>query len=258
VGHNRLAVLPDTAPWRQTVGLIADGADVADVAAATTEAAAKGLIEARRDRGVSYPLYLLTQVVLAARSPDFVEALRRAGVDAPDAPDVFDLTSGLSDAVDRQFRRLGRTDLGDLAQLAAVEAFSAVLGRGSANLFDITPVEVQRSVYSMSTGAGFAALGHEFCTRLTERFLTYHLGRELGLHVGGNGRFGDTDAHDEFVQQLAIHCREAAAITRTYAGDWYSKYGPRGLIDEDRAKRFVRHCLGKLRRELLRRGDRDV
>jgi hypothetical protein len=31
--------------------------------------------------------------------------------------------------------------------------------------------------------------------------LTYHLGRELSLHVGGNGWFVDPDEHNHFVER---------------------------------------------------------
>jgi hypothetical protein len=257
VGHIRVGTLPDTAPWHRTVALIAAEADVAAVAAATTEAAAAGLDRAGKDPGVADPLLLLTQVVLSARGPDFAGTLRDAGVKVGDAPDMVDLTSAFSDAADRQLRRTGRTDLGEMSRLAAVEALTACVGRKASNLFETTPAEVQKSVRDLSTQKGFAGLAHEYFSRFTARFLKYHLGRELGLHVGGNGVFEDTRAHDRFNEQLSVHCREAAGVTHRYAGDWYSKQNFQGGIDRPKARRFVAHCIKKLRHQVLVRGARD-
>jgi hypothetical protein len=257
VGHIRLGTLPDTAPWRRVIGLIANGADVAAVAEATTAAAAAGLDRASRDPGVSFPFFLLTRVVLAARDSDFAAALRDAGIAVGEAPEVIDVTSAFGEAADRRLRVLGRTDLGEMARLAASEALTVLLSRKASNLFEITPAEVRRAAYRLSTRAGFATLAHDFYARFARRFLTYHLGRELGLHVGGNGVFDDTKAHDQFVDRLSVHCREAAEITHRYAGEWYSKQNFQGGITEPKTRKFVGHCLQKLRTELQSRGARD-
>jgi hypothetical protein len=256
VGHNRLNTLPDTAPWRQVVGLIADGADVAAVAESTTAAAADGLNRARLEPGVSNPFLLLTKVALAARQADFAEGLRTAGIPVGSTPDVMEVVSGFSEAADRNLRVLGRTDLGEMARLAAAEALTGLLGERSSNLFERTPAEVHRAARSLSSQAGFATLAHEFYARFARRFLTYHLDRELGLHVGGNGVFDSPTAHDEFNSRLSVHCREAAEITRRYAGEWYSKQNFQGGITQPKVRKFVGHCLQKLRRELERRGVR--
>jgi hypothetical protein len=256
VGHIRLGTLPDTAPWRRVVGLIADGADVAAVAESATSAAADGLDRARRDPGVSDPFYLLTKVALAARDADFAEGLRAAGIPVGDAPDVMEVVSGLGAAADRRLRTAGRTDLGEIARLAATEALTSLLSERASSLFETTAAEARRAARSLSTQAGFATLAHEFFARFTKRFLTYHLDRELGLHVGGNGVFDTPKAHDEFISRLSVHCREAAEITRRYAGAWYSKNNFQGGITEPKAAKFVGHCLQKLRKELERRGAR--
>lgn len=94
--------------------------------------------------------------------------------------------------------------------------------------------------------------------RFTQRFLTYHLDRELSNHVGGNGRFSNTSAHNQFNAQLAVHCREAALIVRKFAGGWYSKAHFEGGISATKSRNFTNYCLTKLRRELSIRGKRDA
>jgi hypothetical protein len=256
VGHIHLNSLPDTAPWREVVGLIADGADVAVVAESATTAATAGLDRARNDPGVSVPLFLLTKVALAAQQGNVAEGLRAAGIRVSHAPNVMEIVSGFSEAADQHLRMAGRTDLGEMARLSATEALTGLLSQRSANLFETTPAEVQQAARGLSTQTGFARLAHEFYTCFTRRFLTYHLDRELGLHVGGNGVFDDAKAHNEFNRQLSVHCREAAEITRRYAGDWYSKHKSLGGITKPKARTFVRYCLKKLRTELAIRGAR--
>jgi hypothetical protein len=258
VGHLRLGTLPDTARWWHVVKRLADGADAGAVAAATTSAALKGLKQARGDDGLAHTVWLLAQTALAARAPDFADALRRVGIATTPRPDVLELAGAFTAAVDRHlFENCSRTDLGEMAQLAAVESLTTLLTRRSASLFDTTPDEVRTAARSLSTRDGFATLAHEFFARFARRFLTFHLGRELSNHVGGNGCFADPDEHTAFVEQLARHCREAAAIARRYAGDWYSKANFEGGISPAKAGRFADHALDKLREELRIRGARD-
>jgi len=258
MGHQRLNALPDTAPWRKVIALIAEGADVAEVAQATTEAALRGLELAKNNPGLVHATHLLTQVVLAARQPDFAEALGAAGMSVGSSnPDIFTLAGAFSEALDRRlYRAPGCSDISEMAQLAAVESLTGLLGRNSVTLFGTTPVEVRQAAYELSTQNGFANLAHEFFSRFTQRFLTYHLGRELSLHVGGNGRFEDSAAHDEFVGELGAHCRETAGIMRTFAGEWYSKQNFLGGITERKARGFANHVLTKISKELQKRGRR--
>ncbi len=260
MGHQRIGTLPDTAPWRRVVAALADDADVGAVAAATIEAAATGLRLAHDDKGLVYSTWLLARLALAARSADFAEGLREADLVLPDAPDLFDIVAAFSDAVDRRlYRSRARTDLGEMAQLAAVESLSRLLGQRSANLFGTTPAEVHTGARELSTARGFGTLAHEFFSRFAQRFLTYHLGRELSLHVGANARFAGPDAHNDFVDRLEVHCREAAGIMRRFAADWYSKANsPAGKgVTLPSTRGFVNRILEKLEGELRARGRRD-
>jgi hypothetical protein len=240
--------------------LIAEEADAASVASATTEAALRGLVEARDDPGLLASFWNLTQLVLAARQPDFVDALRGAGFTIAESPGIFDLAASLSARLDAECRKAKtRTDLGEMAQMAAVEALVPLVREGANNLFEITPQDVHRAAADLAKERGFGHLAHTFFARFTQRFLTYHLGRELSNHVGGNGRFGSPAEHNDFVRELGVHCQEVAAIMRSYAADWFSKHtAPAGGgITPTKARRFVNHTLKKIEGELLVRGGRD-
>jgi hypothetical protein len=146
-----------------------------------------------------------------------------------------------------------------MAQLAAVEALTGLLSQRSADLFGTTAAEVRREAKKLSTQRGFGTLAHEFFACFTQRFLAYHLGRELPLHIGGNGRFADPEEHNAFVGQLQVNCREAAAIIHSFAADWYSKaLSPKGKgISRTSARGFISHALTKLHDQLMTRGARD-
>jgi hypothetical protein len=239
------------------VALLEGDGTVASIADATLEAARTGLELARGDVGLSHSLYLLTQITQAARQEDFAAALAEAGLKVSAAPTTFDLVAAYSEAMDGRLRaRAARTDVGEMAQLAACESLSALVAERSQGLFGTTAVEVQRAVRELSTQAGFSALAYDFFSRFFQRFLTYHLGRELSNHVGPKQRFAGPQDHTEFVQALRTHCRESALILRTFAGAWYSKHNFGGGISERKAAGFTAHALTKLRAEFQVRGGR--
>ena len=258
MGQNRLGTLPDTRPWRMVVAHLAEGANVAIVAAVTSQAAVTGLKRGEHDRGVAHAIFLLARIALAARKRDFSAALAELDVHVPAAPGLFDLTAAFTSAM-RSWSAtssVARTDLGELGVLAASEALTVCVGERVAGLFP-SGDEIHRTVREFSTRNGFAALAHEFFACFVRRFLLYHLGRELSQHVGGNNRFADHAEHAKFIEDLRIHSRETAIIARQYSGGWYDKSNFEKGITEEQARRFSAHCLGgKLRRELARRGER--
>jgi hypothetical protein len=261
MGTQRVGTLPDTQPWRRVVRLIAESADAGAVATATTTAALNGLEQARDDEGLIYTFYLLARTARAAKSDAFAETLRDEGLAVPDELDVFQLTAAFADVVDRHLgRRRGRTDFGEMAELAAIESLASLLGGKAATLFDTQPPSVDVVARRFGRDSGFAALAHDFFARFVRRFLDYHLGRVLPLHVGPNCRFADPEEHNQFLGQLETHCREVAGIVTGFASDWYRKGNAPGGpgITRRRAAGFVAHAITKLSGELTKRGKRDV
>ena len=256
MGHARLGdSLPNTRPWRKVVGHIADGVGAAGVAQATAEAAGAALNAAQRDPAMARIVFLLAKTVLAAREEDFCAELERHGIRVPSSPSIYDLTAGFSDAFHEwhSTSRVLRTDFGEMAELAATEAMTRCANERSLQLIP-TGDELQNAFRALSTPKGFSRLAHEFFARFTQRFLHFHLDRELPHHMGGNGRFPDRKARNEFVEDLETHCREAALIVKQYSADWFSKANFEDGITESRAKIFSQTCIKKLRKELLIRG----
>jgi hypothetical protein len=257
MGHVRLGVLPKSRKWNQVVDELRLGADIGNVAAAAAEAAETALQGASKDPAFLHAFWLLTQVPLAARGPEFAADLRRFGMEVPDEPGLMDIAAAISAAVDRHARDAGgHTDLGEMAQMAAVESLTALVGRDLPSLFGPGPDEVQRAIGRFASGAQFSALAREFFTRLTQRSLDYYLSRELNRHIGAGERFSDDAMRARFDSALDQHCREASRIVEAFAGGWYGKnvYQGDGLTPED-IRRFAPVAFRKIRTELMKRRD---
>jgi hypothetical protein len=257
MGHIRLGTLPKTRKWLQVVNQLQLGADAVDVAASAAEAAEYTLQSASRDPAFQEAFWLLTQIPLAARGPDFIGDMRSLGLLVENDPSLIAIGSAFSDAVDRRSAEQGgKTDLGEMAQMAAVESLVALVGPELPSLFTPNALEVQRAIGRFSGGDRFASLAREFFTRLMQRSLGYYLGRELSSHIGLGNSFSDDGARSRFEAALNLHCREASRIVEVFAGGWYGKnvYQGDGLSREV-AARFAPIAFKKLRAELRKRRD---
>lgn len=112
MGHQHLGTLPGSLKWRQVVDLIGGGANVQDIAAATSAAAESQLGEASDDLAVKHSTWLLTQIPIAARSDKFGPELRRLGLRVSNAPTLSEIIVAMGVAIDREVGRTGgRTDV---------------------------------------------------------------------------------------------------------------------------------------------------
>ena len=109
MGHIRLGQLPAGKRWKQVVELLRVGGGVSQLAAATARAAETELQSAKGDPALAYTVWLLTQLPLAARSPQFAARLGELGFDGGAEQSVLRLVAGFSVAVDRNVARSHRS-----------------------------------------------------------------------------------------------------------------------------------------------------
>ncbi|MBA3518413.1 MAG: hypothetical protein H0T75_12400 [Rhizobiales bacterium] len=257
MGHIHLHNIPQSKQWRDVVGLITDGAAVAQIAAASAKAAEHGLMKAADDDALAYSFWLLTQMPQAARQEDFGSQLRALGLRVSDKPTLLEITAAFTEAIDRRVREAGRrTDIGEMAQLAAAESVSALVGRELPSLFGPSAEDVQTAFRKLGTSDRFSVLARDFFSRLTSRSLGYFLSRELPRHVGPGRRFADLGEHGAFNAALDLHCREASRIIKEFSGGWYGKTLFReGQISPEKARLFAHVAFKKIRAELRKRRD---
>lgn len=256
MGHNRIGRLPRTRQWKEVVDLVGAGASAAAVAGATLDAADQELGDAPSDPGLLRSFWLLTQLPDAARREDFGAALRELGLKVGDQPSLAELSGAFTQAVDAHVDGVrGRTDLGEMAQMAAVETLSSTLRQRTASLFGTTPDDVKREVGRLATEAQFAQFARSFFARLSERYLTYFVSRELPRHVGPGRQHESAADQRQYSTALAHHCQQASKIVESFAGGWYSKARWQKDLTEPRTARFLGYALKKVRLE-LRRGSK--
>lgn len=253
MGHIRLGDLPRTRKWSQVVGLIEGGAGTAQIANATINAAEKGLQLAVKDKGVIETIWLLCQLPLAARSVNFVQALRDCGLSVSDCPGLMEVVGAVTDAIDAKLPNCnGRTDLGEMAQMAAAETLTEVIGGRTKSLFGTTPDDVRQAFAQLATNKQFSVFAKDFFARFTNKCLSYFLSRALPQHVGEGQRFTTLSQQAEFTTAMETHCKEAARIVETFSGDWFSKknWETGGDLSRQDIAAFTSYAMTKLTAEL--------
>jgi hypothetical protein len=261
MGHVRLGQLPRTRKWLQVVDLIRGGAGTVQVANATITAAEIGLGRAAQDTGVVETVWLLTRLPLAARSADFVVALRECGLAVGDSPGLMEIVGCVTQAVDAKMPNCkGRTDLGEMAQMSAVETLTGVLGGRLRSLFETTPEDIRSAFSSLATNKQFSTFAKDFFARFTNKCLDYFLSKALTHHVGEGQRFRTLAEQGQFMSALDRHCREAASIVEEYSGGWFSKknWETGGEITRADIAAFTGYAMTKLTAELKQGAHTDV
>lgn len=267
MGHTRLGPLPKTKSWNQVVEtltgrrrvgfpVLSSASPVHTIAAQTIRAAKATLAKATGDAGVRYTFYLLTQLALASRRPDWRVALHEYGIVLSDQSSVFDLTAEVQSAIDRYVggTSFGPTDLSEMAQQAAGEALTSLLAAETPSMFgDLDSNDLKNSVRGLSTKKGFGQLGQRFFARFVARFLNFHLSRATAGGLGAP-RLQNLAQIGEFNEALTTHCEESARIVRDFCGDWYSKTEYERGIDLANSSRFLAIAVRKLRGELQQQG----
>jgi hypothetical protein len=263
MGHQRLGEIPKSRKWTAVVAaVVGDGAGAGDseslsqavpeIADLTLDAAEAGLQSAIGDPGLRYTFYLLTQIVLAAREPDWQQRLANVGIHLSDESSLFDFTAEFQAAIDGYLASHGPpTDISEMAQQAAGQAISELAGPNAKTLFGSGAAELQEALHKLSTKAGFSRLGQRFFGCFISRFLNFYLSRVTAGQVGG-ARLGQVGELSQFNEALDGHCNQSARIVHDFCGEWYSKTEFQHGIDLENTSRFMAVSLKKLQAELAK------
>jgi len=258
MGHLYLTRLPMTKKWKEVVDLLGEGAGAAQVASGTLAACEDGLDIGGGDPGLVHAFWLLTQIPVCARSTDFAAELRSRGMAVSGPASLMEIVASYSDAIDAHLRREGgRTDLGEIAQHSGAESLIATIAPKARGLFGVTSDDVRREFAGLHTVKQFGTLATDFFARLTRRYLSSFLSREIANHVGKDKPIANIKGHAAFNEALDLHCKQAARAVEKFAGEWFSKANWEGGITKGKAAGFVTGALEKLRAALERGGDAD-
>lgn len=263
MGHQRLGDIPKTQKWQNVVAKVAgDGLGAAsvvlqpdviqEIASETLTAAEGGLLKAIDDPGLRYTFYLLTQIVLAAREPQWLARLDTLGIHLTDDSSLFDLTSEVQAVIDDHLlSRGGSSDISEIAQQAAGEAIAKLAGPKSVTLFGAGSDELQDALRELSTKVGFSRLGQRFFGGFMARFLNFYLSRITATQSSGP-RLQQIGDLTKFNEALDTHCHQSARIVHDFCGEWYSKTEFQQRIDLSNTSGFIAIAIKKLKDEFQR------
>lgn len=186
MGHIRLGQLPRSRKWRDVVELVAAGADVAQVASATINAADEAFTFVRDDSGYHQAVWLMTQLGLAAGQDNPVAYLRSQGLDIPDNTSLPGIAIALTESLDNHAETNGgHSALGDLAQRALVDA---VIQRmeprlRQQSLFNMQADDTREALSELRKQKEFGQLSRAFYARLTDECMNYFLTQTLASNL---------------------------------------------------------------------------
>lgn len=259
MGHNRGSRLAATARWTNVGALIAASRSVADIAAATVNAAESELATAADNAVFAEWVRLLATIPDAALSQKFSEGLRDLGLRVPDRPLAVDLIAAVGhrlDIVDAGSHT--RSDMGELARRAMMGTLAAEFGTQPPGDFGVEPASARSAFGTLATPRGFAAIAETFFGRLAKETLSYWLDRTLSSHVGEGRRFGGFSERSAFDAELARHAGESAGVIRQMSAGWYEQASAAVVpISQQSAQLYATLALRRIYRELamLRAGD---
>lgn len=258
MGHTRLGAIPKTRKWRAVVELMAKESgesatmteDVHDIARAALDAAQAGLEKSKKDPGLKYAFYLLTQIALAARQDNWTEGLRNIGIHLPKDATGFDLACETQFAIDSFLSHEGpRSDVAEIAQKSLGQALSELTTRRTASLFAPSSAELQMALRECSTKTGFSDLSQKFFGSFISQYLNFYLSRVTAGSLDTQ-RLNQLGNLNEFNRALQLHCEQSARIIRDFSGDWYSKTEYQEGITPSNTTRFIAVAIKKIKAEL--------
>lgn len=253
MGHVRLGTLPQTREWKAVVHLIAEGADVAQIADATLQAADKAFARMSKDAGFNEAVWLLTQLGIAAKKDNPTAHLESVGLKLSPHTSIAEVASAFRTALDQQMSKAGRTsDISPIASNALVSAVTTHLNTKLGGLFEASSAEIHSALGELGKQKAFGELTRTFFGRLMGDSLKYFLDKTIDTHLGEGQRFQTRSDSREFRNALATHCQEASEIVQTFAAEWFSKnrFQGDGEIRRDKTEGFGWKAVEKIRAEM--------
>lgn len=253
MGHTLLGQLKRTRRYQQVVALLAGGADAHQIAQAVIQLAERHFNLAANDKAVVETVHTLMQLPIAAKSKDFVKALREQGILVQGQPTANELIAAVVESIDRKVpNSKGRTDLGEIAQTVAAEALSSHLRESLGLLYDSArPEDVRGALAATHKGSNFGALARRFVGGVANHVLNYFLGPAMATTTGADGRFPTLAAAGAYRDALRTHTFEAAKIVEKFSSDWYSQVQRPGKgLTREEAGKYAFGAFQKLNSEL--------
>lgn len=253
MGHTRLGRIPKSRKWKSVVELVLESmgagnlaSDVIGIADQTLDAAEGGLARAANDAGLTYAVFLLTQLSLVGRGD--LSVLDSLGFESSKEDSVYDLLDQIQLKLENHVSAHGgSTDYSEMAQQAMGSALLQALESRATSLFGSGPDELESALRQIGTSAGFSRLTQNFYGDYLSRFLNFYLSRITAKTSG----YLDFRQVNVFNEELHTYSIQTARIISDFAGGWLSKAIYEKSLSEDAVRKFVYVANKKLAKELV-------
>ncbi len=213
MGHEQIGRLRKSASWNKVVSLITNGADVAKVAEATSQALEKSLLYVQNDAGFKEAVHLMTQLAVAGTKKDPAEHLASVGIVLSPKTSVADVVAAVTEALDQNVDATGkRSDFSECAHRALIGTLSQYLSNNQTTLFESSHEDVSSALNSLRKEKAFGEFSKSFFGKLTNECMDYFLSKTLATHVGEGQQFATMNQMAQFEAGLSKHCSEVAVI----------------------------------------------
>jgi len=254
MGHIRIGKLPKIRGWKQVIALL-DSSDSSSsqIAAATAKAAKDFFSQKRSDPALAFSYWLLTQITSRAKRENYLEEIKKIGLDVSKSKNAFDFLGRITDFTRTQIKLRGETfPISEFAQLSLREVLTETIGQQSQTLFGTSQEDVILACNKYSRPNQFAKLARLYFAKVLNRVLQFFISKESPNRIGPQRKFKDISDLSRFNLALEAYCYQSAKIVEQFAGGWYSKRNWQGEILERDAKGFVSVAMEKLRAEIAR------
>ena len=260
MGHVLLGNLPRTKAWKEVVRHLVEHSEAETVAAAAQEAADAAFAVMDKDPGFQDVVELLTQLGVAAETPDPAAHLADYGVRLPPNPTLVSIGLALNGALNAaKIRRGHQSDLSIVGGRALVAAVTQHLNQALGTLIKPTGGELLSELGKLGRETQFGKLARTFFYQVAKDCQRLFLSKELGAHVGAGRAFPTTAQLSNFENALDTHAHEASKIVEVFAKEWFSKrmYEDQNTISRKRSSGFAWKAMQKIRAEMKKRATDD-
>ena len=252
MGHIRIGRLPKIRKWKQVIQLLdSSESSLDDIAFTTTKAAKDFFLENKDDPVLAYTYWLLTQITYRSKSDDYIEELKKIGLNIKNVKTYFGFLDRIANLARTQTKIRGETfPISEFAQLSLREVLTETIGQHSKTLFGTTLADIINACRRYSSPLQFSKLARLYFTKVFKRSLQFFISKESPNMVGSGRKFRDISSLTDFDIALETYCYQSAKIVENFAEGWYSKRNWQGEISEQDAKGFVAVAVDKLRAEI--------
>ncbi len=251
MGHNRLGKLARTYRWKQVINLLEQAAEVPEIVNASMRAAQNGLLQASHDPGLTLTLTNVFKFIEAVNSKDNQnELIRRGLLDRSDSS-IFGVLAKFREKVDNDLLRTKtKSDVSEIAVNSFLGTLNYFVSHDTKDIFAVDASTMVKSLQKYTTKSRLPALMHEFYSRFTKDYLSYHLSREMSNHVGPDRMLDTIDQHRTFNDSFDLYIRQAVRITKEFTPGWYGKAQYEGRLNHESVKRYAHVAFKKIISEI--------